>query len=186
MARTESTNIALGFKAPEFTLTDTRSGKSVSLKELKSDVGTVIIFMCNHCPYVVHVMQGILALANDYMPKGFRFAGISANDVQNYPDDSPEKMKELANKLNFNFPYLYDESQEVAKAYDAACTPEFHIFDKDLKCVYRGQLDGARPSNEIPVTGNDVRRALDNLLAGKPVDTLQYPSIGCNIKWKLN
>lgn len=186
MARTASTNITLGFKAPEFNLPDSRNAQGVSLNDLRSDVATVIIFMCNHCPYVVHVMKGILELTKDYLPKGVKFAGISANDVENYPDDSPEKMKELAEKMKFDFPYLYDESQEVARAYDAACTPEFHIFDKDFKCVYRGQLDGARPSNDIPVTGSDVRRALDNMLAGKAVDPLQYPSIGCNIKWRPN
>ena len=185
MARTPSTQIPLGFKAPDFKLPDTVSGKEVSLNDLKSDKATVIIFMCNHCPYVLHVLDGIIKLAEDYIPKGISFAGISANDVENYPDDSPDKMKKLAEIKNFGFPYLYDESQEVAKAYDAACTPEFHIFDKDLKCVYRGQLDGSRPSNDIPVTGSDVRNALDAILDGKPVDENQIPSIGCNIKWKI-
>ena len=156
----------------------------VSLQDLKSNVATVIIFMCNHCPYVKHILTGVLELSLNYTPKGIKFAGISANDVENYPDDSPGKMKGLASSMNFNFPYLYDESQEVAKAYDAACTPEFHIFDKDLKCVYRGQFDASRPGNEIPITGNDVRRALDNMLAGKEVDKNQIPAIGCNIKWK--
>lgn len=156
----------------------------VSLQDLKSNVATVIIFMCNHCPYVKHILSGIIDLSRDYTPKGIKFAGINSNDVQNYPDDSPEKMKELALSMNFNFPYLFDESQEVAKLYDAACTPEFHIFDKDLKCVYRGQFDSSRPGNELPVTGEDMRRALDNLLSGKEVDKNQIPGIGCNIKWK--
>ena len=184
MARTPSTLIPLGFIAPEFTLPDTVSDQNVSLNEIKSDKATVIIFMCNHCPYVLHVLDGIISLTNDYIPKGISFVGISANDVENYPDDSPDKMKDLALGSGFKFPYLYDESQEVARAYDAACTPEFHIFDKDLKCVYRGQLDSARPSNDEPVTGEDIRRALDNMLEGKEVDPNQVPSIGCNIKWK--
>lgn len=184
MARTPSTNIPLGFEAPDFTLPDTRSNEAISLRDLRSEYATVLIFMCNHCPYVLHVMDEIVRLSNDYIPKGIKFAGISANDVENYPDDSPEKMKELAELKNFNFPYLYDESQDVAKAYDAACTPEFHIFDKEMKCVYRGQLDSSRPGNEIPVTGADVRKALDNILEGKSVDPRQIPSIGCNIKWK--
>lgn len=185
MAQTPSTQIPLGFKAPDFSLYDTVSGNDVSLSKIKSDKATVIIFMCNHCPYVLHVLDGIVSLAHDYQPKGISFVGISANDVENYPDDSPDKMKELAAKKNFGFPYLYDESQEVAKAYDAACTPEFHIFDKDLKCVYRGQLDGSRPSNDVPVSGSDVRKALDAILNGESVDENQIPSIGCNIKWKM-
>jgi peroxiredoxin len=184
MARTPSTDIPLGFHAPDFTLPDTISGKEISLSEIKSEKATVIIFMCNHCPYVLHVIEEIVALSNEYIEKGISFAGISANDVENYPDDSPEKMKKLADNLGFKFPYLYDESQDVAKAYDAACTPEFHIFDKDLNCVYRGQLDGSRPGSEIPVNGEDLRNALDNILSGKEVDPNQIPSIGCNIKWK--
>ncbi|MEQ8323565.1 MAG: thioredoxin family protein [Vicingaceae bacterium] len=184
MAQTPSTTIALGFKAPSFKLFDTLSGNLVSLEEIASQKATVIIFMCNHCPYVLHVLEGIAALSQDYLKKGISFVGISANDVENYPDDSPDKMSELAKEYAFNFPYLYDESQEVAKAYDAACTPEFHIFDKDLKCVYRGQLDDSRPGNNVLVTGKDVRNALDNILSGKPVNHEQRPSIGCNIKWK--
>lgn len=184
MARTFSTNIPLGFKAPDFMLPDMNGGKMVSLTDLKSDFATVIIFMCNHCPYVKHILTGILDLSRDYAPKGIKFAGINSNDVQNYPDDSPEKMKELALNMNFNFPYLFDESQEVAKLYDAACTPEFHIFDKNLKCVYRGQFDSSRPGNDKPVTGEDIRKALDNILNGKEVDKNQIPGIGCNIKWK--
>ena len=184
MARTPSTDIPLGFKAVDFTLPDTVSGKMLSLNEIKSSKATVIIFMCNHCPYVLHVLQGIIDLSNEFIPKGISFVGISANDVENYPEDSPEKMKALAIENHFKFPYLYDESQDVAKAYDAACTPEFHIFDADLKCVYRGQLDASRPGNEIPVDGKDVKNALNNMLAGKPVSQIQIPSIGCNIKWK--
>ena len=184
MARTPSTNIPLGFEAPEFTLPNTVTGQPVDRDDLRSDVATVIIFMCNHCPYVLHVLEEIVNVSDEYSAKGIKFAGISANDVENYPDDSPEKMKELAEKMNFTFPYLYDESQEVARAYDAACTPEFHVFDKDMRCVYRGQLDDSRPGNDLEVNGSDLRNALDNILAGKNVDPLQKPSIGCNIKWK--
>ena len=184
MARTPSTDIPLGFKAPDFTLLDTSSNRAMSLSEMSSDKATVIIFMCNHCPYVVHVLDGIISLARDYLPKGISFIAISANDVENYPDDSPDKMKALAEEKQFGFPYLYDESQEVARAYDAACTPEFHIFDGSLSCVYRGQLDDSRPGNDFPVTGKDVRDALNNILAGKAVSATQRPSIGCNIKWK--
>ena len=184
MARTPSTDIPLGFKAPEFNLPDTVSGKTLSLAELASSKATVIIFMCNHCPYVLHVLDEIVSLATEYKAKGVSFIAISSNDVQNYPDDSPDKMKDLAIKMKFGFPYLYDESQEVAKAYDAACTPEFHIFNGDMSCVYRGQLDDARPGNEAPVTGRDVRDALDNVFAGRPVSEIQKPAMGCNIKWK--
>jgi len=184
MAETPTTQIPLGFKAPDFSLTDTVSGKKVSLAELASDKGTVIMFICNHCPYVKHVIDGIVLLANDYISRGISFIAISSNDVRNYPADSPEKMKELANTLNFPFPYLYDESQDVAKAYSAACTPDFNIFDGMLKCVYRGQMDSSRPGNNEPVTGADIRNALDALLAGKQIPDHQIPSVGCNIKWK--
>lgn len=184
MARTYSSDLPLGFKAPDFSLSDTISGRDISLDDLRSDTATVIIFMCNHCPYVIHVIDEIARLAKDYLPKGIRFAGISANDVGNYPEDSPEKMKELGQKIGFEFPYLYDETQEVAKSYDAACTPEFHIFDREMKCVYRGQLDDSRPGNSEPVSGKDVRNALDNLLRNEPVDPNQKQSMGCNIKWK--
>lgn len=184
MAQTASTSIPLGFKAPDFELIEPLTNKVRSLNELKSDKATVVIFMCNHCPYVIHVLDGIVSLSNDYKDRGICFVAINANDITNYPDDSPEKMKELALNKNFSFPYLYDETQNVAKAYDAACTPEFHIFDGNLSCIYRGQLDDARPSNEVPVSGKDVRKALDDLLAGREVDLNQKPSIGCNIKWK--
>jgi len=184
MARTPSTDIPLGFEAPEFTLPDSISKKDISLADIKSDKATVLIFMCNHCPYVIHVIEEIVELSNEYMEKGISFAGINANDVENYPDDSPEKMTEFADNLGIKFPYLFDESQDVAKAYDAACTPEFHVFDKDLKCVYRGQLDGSRPGSGVAVTGKDLRNALDNILTGKEGDSNQIPSIGCNIKWK--
>lgn len=176
--------IALGTKAPEFTLPDTVSGKNVSLSDLKSAKATVIMFICNHCPFVKHVNIELVRMANDYIPKGISFIAISSNDVVNFPEDSPEKMKEEARALGYPFPYLYDESQSVARAYDAACTPDFFIYDKDLKLAYRGQLDDSRPSNGIPVTGKDIRAALDLLLAGKSIPADQKPSIGCNIKWK--
>jgi len=184
MSETPTTQIPLGFKAPDFNLLDTISGKMVSLNDLSSDKGTVIMFICNHCPYVKHVINGIVQLANDYYARGISFIGISSNDAENYPADSPEKMKELALELEFPFPYLYDDSQEVAKAYSAACTPDFNIFDGDLKCVYRGQMDDSRPGNGSPVTAKDIRDALDALLEGKQISKRQIPSVGCNIKWK--
>lgn len=184
MAATPSKMIPLGTKAPDFTLPDVVSGKMMSLNELKSQKATVIMFICNHCPYVKHVNHELVRLARDYQPKGVAFIAISSNDVAQYPEDGPEEMKKVAQQLGYPFPYLHDESQDVARAYDAACTPDIYIFDKDLKLAYRGQLDDARPGNNAPVTGNDVRAALDNLLSGKPVSPEQKPSIGCNIKWK--
>ena len=184
MVLTPTTQIPLGFAAPDFTLPDTVSGKDLSLKDLASDKATVIMFICNHCPYVKHVIEGIVELTNDYIPRGISFIAISSNDVENYPDDSPEKMAGEARRLNFKFPYLYDESQEVAKSYSAACTPDFNIFDGNLKCIYRGQLDDSRPGNKIPVSGKDMRTALDALLEGEKISEDQVPSVGCNIKWK--
>jgi len=184
MAATPSNMMPLGTMAPDFNLTDTISGKKKSLHELKSEKATVITFICNHCPFVKHVQKGLVKLAKDYIPSGISFVAINSNDVKAYPDDSPERMKEVAKQLGYPFPYLYDESQDIARAYGAACTPDFYIFDKDLKCVYRGQMDDSRPSNDIPVTGKDIRAALDAILAGKPVSEEQKPSIGCNIKWK--
>ena len=184
MAVTPSTMTALGSKAPAFTLQDTDNGKYLSLNDLKSNKATVIMFICNHCPFVKHVNEGLVELANDYILKGISFIAISSNDVVNFPEDSPEKMKNEAKSLGYPFPYLYDESQAVARAYDAACTPDFFIYDKDLKLVYRGQMDDSRPKNGIPVTGKDIRQALDCLLNGNPVLAEQKPSIGCNIKWK--
>lgn len=184
MARTPTTEIPLGFKAPDFNLPDVVSHKQLNLSGLKGEKGTVVMFICNHCPFVVHVRQEILNIARTYLPKGIGFVVISANDAENYPDDSPEKMAELAVKENFPFPYLYDETQEVAKAYAAACTPDFSVFDDSLICVYRGQMDDSRPGNDAPVNGKDLREALDCLLAGKPLPEVQKPSLGCNIKWK--
>lgn len=176
--------VALGTPAPEFSLPDTVTGKNISLTGVKGSVATVVMFICNHCPFVLHVNHELVRLANDYKSKGIGFVAISANDVVTHPHDAPEKMKETALELGYSFPYCYDETQEVARAYDAACTPDFFIYDKDLKLVYRGQLDDSRPGNEIPVTGKDIRRALDCLLAGQPVPAEQRPSIGCNVKWK--
>jgi len=176
--------LALGTTAPEFTLPDPRDGKEKSLSQLRGQQATVVMFICNHCPYVVHVRQGIIDLAKDYANKGVAFIAISSNDVDNYPDDGPEKMAQLAEQEQFPFPYLYDETQATAKAYMAACTPDFYVFDQKLSCIYRGRMDGAKPGNDEPVTGKDIRAALDASLAGKTVDSEQLPSMGCNIKWK--
>ena len=184
MAATPSNMLPLGFIAPSFSLYDTISGKEQTLDSLISEKATVIMFISNHCPFVKHVNDQLVKLANDYFPKGISFIAIGSNDVLNYPEDSPEKMKEYAQRLKYPFPYLYDESQEIAKAYDAACTPDFYIFDKDKKCVYRGQLDDSRPGNGKPVTGKDIREALDAILNNTTINPDQRPSIGCNIKWK--
>ena len=184
MTAVSSTMLSLGTAAPEFALPDTISGKEISLESIQSDLATVIMFICNHCPYVKHVNQEIVRLANNYQARGVSFVAISSNDVEAYPADSPERMKEVAAQHGYPFPYLYDEDQSVAKAYQAACTPDFYIFDEQMKLVYRGQLDGSRPRNDIPVTGEDVRSALDAIIEGEPVSEEQRPSIGCNIKWK--
>lgn len=184
MALTESTMLPLGTKAPDFSLLDVTSNQIFSLESLKSNKATVIMFICNHCPFVKHVQEELVRVANDYQKKGIAFIAISANDASEYPEDSPEKMKEVAKKLHYPFHYLYDETQEVAKAYDAACTPDFFVFDKNLILVYRGQLDGSRPGNQIPLSGEDLRDALDNILNNTPISQDQKPSIGCNIKWK--
>lgn len=184
MARTPSVMTPLGKKAPDFTLPDTVSGKMLSLQVIKGNTATVIMFICNHCPFVKHVNEQLVQLGNDYKNKGISFIAISSNDVAGYPQDGPEQMKLLASQLQYPFPYLYDQSQQAAKAYEAACTPDFFIFDADLLLVYRGQLDDSRPGNDKPVTGADIRNALNHLVAGKPVPTDQKPSIGCNIKWR--
>lgn len=186
MASTPSKMIELGSTAPDFELTDTVSGNMLSLAELKSDKATVIMFICNHCPYVKHINSSLVELANEYMSKGISFISISSNDIISYPDDSPENMNITAKTLNYPFPYLYDETQEAANAYDAACTPDFFIYDKNLKLVYRGQYDDSRPGNGIEVTGSDISIALDAILSGNQVNPNQKPSIGCNIKWKNN
>lgn len=184
MSRTPSNMLPIGTPAPNFKLLDTVSGKMLSLAELKSDKATVIMFICNHCPFVKHVDEGIVALANDYRAKGVSFIAISSNDIENYPQDSPDLMKVEAKKAGYTFPYLYDKTQEVAKVYQAACTPDFYLFDAELKCVYRGQLDDSRPGNGQPVTGKDLRSALDCVLHNEAIDFEQRPSLGCNIKWK--
>lgn len=184
MALIESHLLAMGTRASEFTLQDTVSGKQLSLDELKSTKATVIMFICNHCPFVKHVNKELVRLANDYMAKGISFIAISSNDALTYPADAPTQMHLTAKTLAYPFPYLYDENQDVAKAYNAVCTPDFYIFDKHLKLVYHGQLDASRPSNSIPVTGKDMRMALDNILQGEPIAENQRPSIGCSIKWK--
>lgn len=184
MARTPSNMIPLNSEACSFNLYDTVSKSYLSLTELKGDLGTVIFFICNHCPFVIHVNEELVALANDYNDRGISFIAISSNDVENYPQDGPDKMAQVAADLKYPFPYLYDETQEVARTYDAACTPDNYLYDADLKLVYRGQLDDSRPGNDIPVTGRDFRKALDELLAGSPVSKDQKPSLGCNIKWK--
>ena len=184
MARTPSNMIPLRTKASDFSLYDTVSGTQKNLNVLKGNKGTVIMFICNHCPFVIHVNKMLVEIANDYSTKGIGFIAISSNDVVNYPQDSPERMKIHAKENNYPFPYLYDETQEIAKAYDAACTPDIYVFDKDLKLVYRGQLDDSRPGNNISVTGNDLRHALECLLNNTQNKNTQKPSIGCNIKWK--
>jgi peroxiredoxin len=186
MALTPTTEKSLGFKAPAFELLDVVSGTKINWKSIAGEKGTLVMFICNHCPFVTHVQVELVKLANDYLPKGIGFVAISANDVVNHPQDGPEEMKKLAKKLNFPFAYCYDETQDVAKAYDAACTPDFSLFDKKNACVYRGQLDDSRPGNDISVTGNTLRKVFDDLLAGKNIDTNQKPSVGCNIKWKTN
>jgi thiol-disulfide isomerase/thioredoxin len=184
MARTLSTMKNLGTNAPDFVLPDTVSGKPVSLIEIKGEVATVIMFICNHCPFVLHVNDELVKLANDYSNKKISFVAISSNDVVTHPDDSPDNMKATALKMKYPFPYCYDETQEVARTFDAACTPDFFIYNDQLELVYRGQLDDSRPGNGIQVSGSDMRLALDCLLNDKPVPEEQRPSIGCNIKWK--
>ncbi len=184
MAVTPSTMMPLGTKAPAFELIDTVSGEKLSLDTLQGDKATLVMFICNHCPYVLHVNDELVRIAKAYQPKGVGFIAISSNDAVNYPQDGPEQMKEHARKVGYPFPYLYDETQEIAMAYNAACTPDLFLFDKNLHCIYRGQLDASRPKNDIPVTGSDLRNALDAVLAGRPVSENQIPSIGCNIKWK--
>lgn len=185
MAATESNMLPLGTAAPDFNLFDTISGKHYRLQDLKGEQGTIVMFICNHCPYVMHVKQQLIAIARQYALLGIETIAISANDIENYPQDAPDKMKDLMTEWGNPFAaYLYDESQDVARAYQAACTPDIYLFDADLHCAYRGRLDGSTPKNDVPVTGEELRNALDNLLAGRPISAEQIPSIGCNIKWK--
>ena len=184
MSLTPSNMLPLGTIAPQFNLFDVISKNKLSLNTLKGKKATVIFFICNHCPYVIHVNNELVKIANDFKDKDVSFIAISSNDVENYPQDAPNLMQKVANDLQYPFVYLYDETQEIAKAYDAACTPDTYVFDKDLKLVYRGQIDDSRPGNNIPVTGIDLRNTLDNVLNGNKVSEVQKPSMGCNIKWK--
>lgn len=184
MAKTPSQMISLGTTAPHFNLIDVRDNQAKSLNELKSPIATVVMFICNHCPFVKHVQTSLVQLANDYIPKTIAFIAINSNDTVAYPEDSPANMKREAELHNYPFPYLFDETQAVAHAYNAACTPDFFIYDATLQLAYRGQLDDSRPGNDIPVTGRDIRTALDSLLTGQTINPDQKPSMGCNIKWK--
>jgi peroxiredoxin len=184
MSAVNSTMLELGTKAPKFSLQDTVTGKTVELKDYRGNKALLVMFISNHCPYVKKIKEGLTEYAKDYLPKGVGIVAICSNDVENYPDDSPEKMKEDAAKFGYPFPYLYDETQEVAKAYKAACTPDLFLFDEKHELVYRGQFDSSRPGNDEPITGKDLREATDQVLAGKEVPEDQTPSIGCNIKWK--
>lgn len=184
MALTPSNMLPLGTTAPKFNLIDTIDNCTKSLLELKGTTGTLIFFICNHCPFVIHINKQLVELANAYKFKGINCIAISSNDAKKYPQDGPELMKQHAINNSYPFPYLYDKTQAVAKAYDAACTPDFFLFNTDLKLVYTGQLDDSRPGNNIPVTGKSLRTAIEALIDNKPIDSNQKPSVGCNIKWK--
>ncbi len=184
MALTESTMLELGRKAPDFSLPDTVSGKTISPGDFKDKKALLVMFICTHCPYVIHVREELARIGKDYASKPLGIVAISANDVETHPQDAPGNLQRMAAELGFNFPFCYDESQETAKAYTAACTPDFFLFDADQKLVYRGQLDDSRPESGIPVTGKDLRAAIDAVLTGDPVSGAQRPSSGCNIKWK--
>jgi len=184
MAAVESTMLALGTAAPDFSLPDTVSGKTISLASFAGSKGLLVMFLCPHCPFVKHIEHGLAALLREYDGAALGIVAISANDAKQFPDDSPDGLRQQAKELGFHFPYCYDETQQTALAYRAACTPDFFLFDSARKLVYRGQLDSSRPGNDIPVSGNDLRAAIDAVLAGRPVSSEQRPSIGCNIKWK--
>ena len=184
MVKTASTMLSLGTTAPEFQLPDVVSGKTISLDNFADSQALLVMFICQHCPFVKHIKSELAKIGQDYSQQPLGIVAISANDVANYPDDSPEKLKQMAEEFSFNFPVCYDESQEVSKAYTAACTPDFFLFNRDNKLVYRGQLDDSRPSTDIPVTGKDLRSAIDAVLQERKIDFEQKPSIGCNIKWK--
>lgn len=184
MANTPSNMLPLGTIAPAFNLRDTNSNDSFSFAQLKGEKGTLVMFICNHCPFVHHVLDEIIMIANDYRVQGIGIIAISSNDPIKYPMDAPDKMTEFAFQNNFSFPYLFDETQEVAKAYDAACTPDFYVFDSQDRLAYRGQLDDSRPGNNIPLSGSDLRTAIDGVLYNRPIPQNQKPSMGCNIKWR--
>ncbi len=183
MSMQPSTMAPLGSEAPDFELPDTR-GETVSLDDFDDARALLVVFLCNHCPYVKHIRDELAEFAREYRGRGLAVVGISSNDVEQYPEDSPKRMREVKEEVGFPFPYLYDESQEVAKAYGAACTPDFFLFDEERELAYRGQFDDSRPGNDVPVTGEDLRRATDRVLEGRPVPEDQAPSVGCNIKWK--
>jgi peroxiredoxin len=185
MVRTASTMLPLGTRAPDFALPSVQDGTVVALRDFAGAPATLVMFICNHCPYVKHVAPELARIGREYAAKGVAIVGISANDAVAYPDDAPQELATEARARGYVFPVLYDESQAVAKAYHAACTPEFYLFDRALELVYRGQLDDSRPKNGVPLTGRDLRAALDAVLAGRPVSDDQYPGIGCNIKWKV-
>ena len=184
MSKTASNMVPLGTIAPEFYLKDTTSGEWFSFADLKGEKGTLVLFICNHCPFVQHVIEEIVMIANDYRVQGIGVIAISSNDTVKYPQDAPELMTEFAFENKMEFPYLFDETQEVAKAYDAVCTPDFFLFDNQNELVYRGQLDDSRPGNGIPLSGNDLRGAIDSVIYNRIINPDQKPSIGCNIKWK--
>ncbi|MGK7880802.1 MAG: thioredoxin family protein [Crocosphaera sp.] len=183
MVKTLSTMLPLGTKAPDFSLEDVVSGNKISLHTFADKKALLVMFICVHCPFVKHLQDALAAIGKEYVDKGLGIVAISSNDIVKHPDDAPEKMKEMAATLGFNFPFCYDESQEVAKAYTAACTPDFFLFDNDNNLVYRGQFDDSRPGNDVPVTGKDLKAAIEEVLLDRKVDTQQKPSIGCNIKW---
>ncbi len=184
MSLTYSSLMPLGTIAPDFNLQDVTSDNDVSLQELKSEIATVIMFICNHCPYVIHIQDKLIEIAHHYMEKNIQFIAINSNDVLSYPEDSPQNMKARAKSLDYPFVYLFDENQSVAKAYQAACTPEFYIFDHNLACIYRGRFDCSTPGNGETVTGDDLRQALNDIMRGNPVNPDQHQSQGCSIKWK--
>jgi peroxiredoxin len=184
MTRTASTMVALGTQTPDFRLPDVISGQTISLESFAGKSGLLVMFICRHCPYVKHVQSELARIGKDYQARDIGIVAISSNDSEEYPDDAPDSLKSMAQELGFTFPFCHDESQAVAKAYGASCTPDFFLFDKDRKLVYRGQLDDSRPKNTLPITGRDLRAALDALLAGQPVSQTQRASLGCNIKWK--
>lgn len=186
MVKTFSQMVELGSQAPDFELIDAVSGNNYKLNDFNSQTATVIAFICNHCPFVIHINEKLVQVANHYMAKGIKFVAINANDIDNYPDDSPDKMKLTAKQLSYPFPYLFDETQQVAKAYRAACTPDFFVYDKEFKLSYRGQFDQATPGNDKPVDGSSLSAVLDSMLAGESIEIEQRPSVGCNIKWKAD
>lgn len=184
MSNTPSNMLSLGTKAPSFKLKDTNSNDVFGFEDVKGSKGTLIMFICNHCPFVHHVIPEIIMISNDYRVQGLGIVAISSNNIEKYPEDAPELMTEFAFKNRFEFPYLFDESQEIAKYLDAACTPDFYLFDGRDQLVYRGQLDDSRPSNGIPLSGSDLRNAIDGVIYNRSIASDQKPSIGCNIKWK--